>query len=126
MRSTGNKRNAAAAKETWTKQAVGNAIWPSKAHLCIRQGVGKYGVMRACWTRQQGCRQARAVGISHLQGANIYSRTSLLRTPGDFADLFVVSIGRCNHGPLNQIRYTKLPKQTLKKTETGIDIIDYI
>ena len=41
------------------------------------------------------------------------SRTSLLRTPGDFADLYVVSIGRCNHGPLNQIRYTKLPKQTL-------------
>ena len=46
-------------------------------------------------------------------GSKTYSRTSLLRTPGDFADLYVVSIGRCNHGPLNQIRYTKLPKQTL-------------
>ena len=50
---------------------------------------------------------------SHVKFNWLYSRTSLLRTPGDFADLYVVSIGRCNHGPLNQIRYTKLPRQTL-------------
>ena len=84
MQSTDNKRNAAAAKETWSKQAVGNAIWPSKAHLSIRQGVGKYGVMRACWTRQQGYRQARAVGISHLLGAHrskIYDSSTCLPIP---------------------------------------------
>ena len=39
MQSTDNKRNAAAAKETWSKPAVGNAVWASKADLCIRQGV---------------------------------------------------------------------------------------
>ena len=44
-----------------------------------------------------------------------YSRTSLLRTPGDFTDLYVVSIGRCNHGPLNQIRYTKFTQTNFIK-----------
>ena len=48
-------------------------------------------------------------------GIVIYSRTSLLRTPGDFADLYVVSIGRCNHGPLNQIRYTKFTQTNFIK-----------
>ena len=45
----------------------------------------------------------------------VNSRTSLLRTPGDFADLYVVSIGRCNHGPLNQIRYTKFTQTNFIK-----------
>ena len=39
MQSTDNKRNAAAAKETWSKQPVGTDVWASKADLCIRQGV---------------------------------------------------------------------------------------
>ena len=49
-----------------------------------------------------------------------YSRTSLLRTPGDFADLYVVSIGRCNHGPLNQIRYTKFTQTNYKKLKQAL------
>ena len=88
---------------------------------------GKVGKMLGILTKLQKSLNTNTLLTLYFTFIHTYSRTSLLRTPGDFADLYVVSIGRCNHGPLNQIRYTKFTQTNfIKKTETGIDIIDYI